>query len=80
MYFITFINYIILIGFLVGRRVFFLSLFFFFIPIKNIFIGRNGGRKETQNGLEEKRKSMILPLETIILQLRGSISEKHSGL
>lgn len=28
----------------------------------------------------KERKSTVLPLETVILQLRDSISEKHSGL
>ena len=28
----------------------------------------------------KERKSIALPLETVILQLRDSISEKHSGL
>lgn len=40
MYFITFINYIILIGFLVGRRV------FFFIPVPKEYIHRKEWREE----------------------------------
>ena len=36
--------------------------------------------KMTQKSLMKERKSTVLPLEIVIRQLRGPISEKHSGL